>query len=142
MVSFMDYGFKKVGGVEYEKKIYEIMIDNFNKLGIDVQDNSHIFCIQGDAAAVKQELDGFNWFYYFDPFEREIFQETVNHICESLRRKPRRVHIININPKFYDVILNCGCFRLTNQFCVAMRQKVVDIFVSKKEYEVCKGCEK
>jgi hypothetical protein len=53
-----------------------------------------------------------------------------------LKRKPRRIHIININPKYHYVITSSGCFDLTNQFCVAMRQKVVDIFVTKKEYEI------
>lgn len=112
------------------------MIDNFQKLGIDLEDNSNISCIQGDAANVTKDLDGYNWFYYFDPFEREIFEKTIHNICDSLKRKPRKIHIININPKYYDVILNSGCFELTNQFCVAMRQKVVDIFVSKKSYEI------
>ena len=36
---------------------------------------------------------------------------------------------------YSNVILESGCFVLTNQFCVSMRQKVVDIFVSKKKFE-------
>ncbi len=135
MVAFMDYGFKKVGGVEYEPHIYDVMMDNFNKLGIDIQNISDNACIQGDAASVKVELDGYNWFYYFDPFDKEVFEKTIINICDSLKRKPRKIHIININPKFYNVVLNSGCFKLTNQFCAATRQKVVDVFVTKKEYE-------
>ena len=138
MISFLDYGFKKVGGVEYERKIYEIMIDNFSKLGLYFSENTNsaeIQCLQKDATLVTSELDIYNWFYYFDPFEREIFSKTINNICESLKRNPRKIYIISINPMFYDVILDSGYFILTNQFCVATRQKVVDIFVSKKEYE-------
>lgn len=132
LISFMDYGFQKVGGVEYEKDIYEVMLDNFQKLGIELKDNSYISCIQGDAAEVTLELDDYNWFYYFDPFEKEIFEKTIYNICDSLKRKPRKIRIININPKFHDVVLHSGRFELTNQFCVAVRQKVVDVFVSKK----------
>ncbi len=135
LLAFLDYGFRKVGGVEFEKEIYEVMISNFQKLNISTMGRYELSCIQGDARDCREILDGYNWFYYFDPFERNVFAETIKNISESLKRKPRRIYIININPKFYDVILKSGCFTLTNQFCVAMRQKVVDIFVSKKQYE-------
>lgn len=134
MVSFLDYGFRKVGGVEYEKKIFDILTDNFHKLGIRI-DGDRIRCIHGDAVSVREELDEYNWFYYFEPFKKQIFIETIKNIAESLKRKPRRIHILNINPYYYEEILNSGYFVLTNQFWIAMRQKVVDVFVTKREFE-------
>lgn len=134
LIAFLNYGFKKVGGVEFEKKIYEILVLNFNKIGISLEGNT-LLCINGDAVTIKSELDDYNWFYYFDPFDREIFEKTIKNIEESLKRNPRKIHIININPKFYDVILQDGFFVLTNQFEIATRQKVVDVFVTKKEFE-------
>ena len=142
MITFLDYGFKKVGGVEFEKEIYNIMISNFNKLGIAPSNHSEIsadknevICIHGDAGECREVLDGYNWFYYFDPFERTVFVQTIKNIGDSLKRKPRRIHIININPTFHEDIVGSGFFALTNQFCVAMRQRVVDVFVTKNEYE-------
>lgn len=135
MVSFLDYGFERVGGVEYETKIYDELVSNFQKLGIDLKENQNIACIHGDAAKIKTELDAYNWFFYFDPFGNPVFAQTISNICDSLRRKPRKIHIIDINPRFHDLILNSGCFELTNQFWIATRQKVVDVFVSKREYE-------
>ena len=142
MITFLDYGFRKVGGVEFEKEIYNIMMSNFDKIGIGsleesglCEDKYELTCINGDARECREILDGYNWFYYFDPFEREIFAQTVRNICESLTRKPRRIHMISINPTFHDEIVDSGFFVLTNQFCVSMRQRVVDIFVTKKEYE-------
>ncbi len=132
MISFLDYGFHRVGGVEYEKKIYDIMISNFIKLGFDLKE-SNVSCIHGDARNVKEELDGYNWFYYFEPFKENIFIETINNIANSLERKPRKIHIININPRYNEKILETGFFVLTNQFCIATRQKVVDVFVSKRK---------
>lgn len=131
MITFLDYGFKKVGGVEFESAIYDVMMSNFHKLGLTSMGEYDISCIKGDARECRELLDEYNWFYYFDPFGREVFAETVRNITESLKRKPRKIHIININPQFYDEILNSGYFILTNQFCVAMRQKVVDVFVNK-----------
>ncbi len=134
MVAFLDYGFSRVGGVEFESSIYEIMISNFAKLGLNYsenEDNKEILCLHRDASMVTTELDKYNWFYYFDPFAKDIFSKTIENICESLKRNPRKAYIISINPKYYDVILDSGCFVLTNQFCVSVRQKVVDVFVTK-----------
>ncbi len=131
IISFLDYGFKKAGGVEFEKKIYEVMLSNFYNLGIDTKNT--VSCIYGDATKITEALDDYNWFYYFDPFEKDMFVATINNICESLKRKPRKVTVININPTFHDVVLQSGCFMLTNQFTVDMRQRVVDIFISSTE---------
>ena len=122
-------------GVEYETGIYEELISNLSKLGIEYGDGKDVVCIHGDAALINEELDAYNWFYYFDPFDKGIFEKTITNICDSLKRKPRKAHIININPQYHEVILDSGYFVLTNQFCVATRQRVVDIFVTKKEYE-------
>lgn len=110
------------------------MISNFAKLGLNYsenEDNKEILCLHRDASLVTTELDKYNWFYYFDPFAKDIFSKTIENICESLKRNPRKAYIISINPKYYDVILDSGCFVLTNQFCVSVRQKVVDVFVTK-----------
>ena len=125
----------KGGGVEYETKIYEELLSNFQKLDIDLDKHKEISCLHGDAAELKKELDDYNWFYYFDPFEKAIFEKTIYNICDSLKRKPRRIHIICINPRYYQIVLKSGYFDLTNQFCVAVRQKVVDVFVTKKVCE-------
>lgn len=134
MLSFLDYGFQKVGGVEYEKKIYDILTSNFEKLGIDVN-GKQVTCINGDAVDVKSELDEYNWFYYFEPFRKTMFVETIKNITDSIKRKPRKVYIININPVYHNEIIESGFFVLTNQFAIATRQKVVDVFVTKKEFE-------
>jgi len=126
LISFLDYGFNHVGGIEYEKRIYEILEDNLIKLGL----NNDVNCYRGNATDMDEELDDYNWFYFFDPFEKPIFEKVIGHICDSMTRKPRKINIININPKYHEIIINSGNFILTNQFCVDMRQKVVDVFVS------------
>lgn len=134
MVTFLDYGFKKVGGVEYETGIYNTMVSNFEKLGIDVNSGC-VTAINGDAAMLDEELDGYNWFYFFDPFEINIFEKVINNICNSIKRKPRKVHIINILPRYYQLILDTGMFVLTNQFDIMSRQRCVDVFVTKRLLE-------
>lgn len=129
MISFLDYGFSKVGGVEFADNVYEILSENFAKLGIN-PNGDRVSCIHGDATLIKEELDEYNWFYFFDPFDRELFEKVIDNICESIERKPRKAHIISILPRCHDYIEASGKFVLTNQFDIMTRQRVVDVFVT------------
>ena len=81
MVSFLDYGFSHVGGVEYEPKIYEVLMENMDKLNL--RHDGNIECIQGDAAEVNQQLDKYSWFYFNKPFDDSVFFKCIDYICES-----------------------------------------------------------
>ncbi len=126
LISFLDYGFKKVGGAEYEPKIYDVLMDNMQKLGIDTDENVELIC--GDAGKLDTELDQYNWFYFFLPFDNRIFEKCMDSICRSYQRKKRKLHIISISPLSWRCIEDSGIFRLVNQFTVDMRQRVVDVF--------------
>lgn len=130
LFSFLDYGFSQVGGVEYADNVYEILTSNAEKLCNELNDKK-MNCYHGDAALVKEELDEYNWFYLFDPFGRDVFEKVINNICESFNRRPRKIWIINILPKYHDVIEKTGRFVLINQFEIMTRQRVVNIYVSK-----------
>lgn len=128
MISFLDYGFKNVGGVEYEKGTFEVAKNNFSLLNID---NVELVC--GDAREITETLDKYNYFYFFFPFDREIFEVVINNIKASYLRKPRKMHIIYYTAMEYDFIESTGIFRLVNQFTVDSRQRVVGIFDSYEE---------
>ena len=126
LVSFLDYGFKKVGGIEYEPKIYEVLTDNINKLGLE----SYVELLYGDAGELSEELDSYNWFYFFSPFDNYVFKKCIKSICDSYKRNTRKIHIISIAPFEHECIEKTNVFRLTNQFTIDMRQRVVDVFES------------
>lgn len=127
MLTFLDYGFKNVGGVEYSEELYNEARENFRKLGLN---SEAVELIHNDAAKVMNELDNYNWFYFFDPFERQIFEPVISNICLSYKRNPRKINLICINPRYYDVIEESGFFLMTNQFCAATRQKVVNVYTT------------
>ena len=132
MVSFLDYGFKYVGGVEYEPKIYEILVDNMEKLKLE-NEGKVIECIQGNATEVNEPLDKYNWFLFYQPFDESIFTKCMEAIEKSLKRSWRKVHLISVNPNTHRCIEETGKFRLTNQFTISTRQRVVDIFENIEE---------
>lgn len=127
LISFLDYGFDKVGGVEFEKKIYDVLLDNMKKLEIN---SGMLEILYGDAALINEELDHFNWFYFYNPFDEVILKKCMENLSNSYKRHKRKIHIIFFSPKNYACIEETGIFQLTNQFTIDMRQRVVGIFES------------
>lgn len=128
LLTFLHYGFKNIGGVEYEDGLYEVLIDNYTKLGLINSDEYSISLIHGDASKIDKELDSYNYFYYFDPFEESVFVPTIQNICNSVDRKKRHVTLICINPRYHKQILATGKFKLTNSFITNTKQKVCNIY--------------
>lgn len=129
MVSFFDYGFKRVGGVEYEPRIYQLLVENMNRLGLE-KEGKIVECIQGDGAKVKEQLDKYNYFYFYQPFDDSVFRKCIDAICDSLKRCKRKAYIIHIIPLSHKCIEESGYFRLTNQFTIDTRQRVVNVYES------------
>lgn len=130
MVSFWDYGFRNIGGVEYEPGIYDVLMDNMEKL--QAKNYVGLECIQRDAAHVKTELDKYNYFYFFGPFYDDTLSKVISNIAESVQRTRRKIHIIRTYPgqaRFFATLMEpYPDFKLVNQFTVAMKRKVVSIW--------------
>lgn len=122
VLSFLAAGFQRIGAVEYTQSIYGTLIDNLEKMGIllekrkissdtdyEIPDYT-VFCYQGDAAEMKEELDRFNWFFMFNPFPKEVFDKVLKNICESHKRHPRQCHIFYAEPIGHQMILDTGIF--------------------------------
>ena len=125
LVCFLDYGFVHGGGIEYEPQLYSTLVDNMKRLDIP---EDQMECIQGDAAQLETELDKYNWFYFWAPFGEQTFEIVIAHIEESIERKKRKVTIIYNNPQCHRLFEECKSFRLVNQFTIATRQRVVNIY--------------
>lgn len=125
LVSFADYGFSRWGGVEFDKELAAVCFDNMSKLGFN-SDNI-VNLIIDDARCVEKDLDAYNWFYFFDPFDPEIFENCIQNIARSKDRNNRTVNVISIYPKMHRVFLREG-FTLINQFKIDFRQKIVNIY--------------
>ncbi len=121
--SFIAGGFKKIGAVEYTGNIYNVLIGNLNKAGIKYEEKTGvaplqcnrildgtIACYNCDASLMSDELDGYNWFFMFNPFPLEILEKVIGNICSSLERKPRLCHIFYAEPVGHQYILDTGIF--------------------------------
>lgn len=104
LISLSKYPFSKIGGVEISPELVKIAQENIRKLGIR---NVAIEC--GDAAKFK-DLDGYNYFYFFDPFPEIVMQDVLRNLEQSIIDRPRTITIIYLNPFCHELIESRGVF--------------------------------
>jgi SAM-dependent methyltransferase len=109
LISLSKYPFSKISGIEISPELVKIAHNNVRKLGIK---NVDIKCC--DAADFK-ELDGYNYFYFFDPFPRTVMQQVLVNMEKSIMAKPRRITLIYLNPFCHDLIEARGVFKKTKE---------------------------
>jgi hypothetical protein len=107
LVNFHRFGFKMICGVELNSHLCEIARKNLSKLKVE-----GVSILNRDATSLGEELDPFNYFYFYNPFTGSVFRAVLDNLIMSLRRKPRQITIIYNYPIERDVISKCGYFQL------------------------------
>ncbi len=125
LILFQKSGVKKWGGVEYDKQLYNVLLQNFEKMGIGTEQ-----IINGDAAAVGSELDGYNYFFMYNPFQGETFCRTVENMEKSWSRKRRRLTFIYSGPYCHTDVVEHGIFRLSKQIYTDYSVRNVNIYTT------------
>ena len=91
-------------------------------------DDVELELIKGDAGLVKEPLDKYSIFYFFQPFDDAVFTKCIKNIEESIKRRKRKIRIIYINPYIHKVMDGNPNFQLVNQFTISTRQRVVNVW--------------
>lgn len=127
LTSFLDYGFNHIGGVELDRNLYDICIQNFEKLNIS-KNTYEVFC--GNILDMEEELDNFTWFFFFNPLglEAEPYLRVIDNLCDSYRRKKRKMIVIAIDLSYHEYTENTGVFRLRTQLSLDTLKRVCDVF--------------
>jgi SAM-dependent methyltransferase len=97
------FPFKKIIGIETSPKLCKIARENILKFkSTDIQCRD-ISCLCIDARDF--EIINHNAiFYLYNPFDEQVMDTVLSNIGNSLRKYPRKIFIIYINPKHSDVI--------------------------------------
>ena len=104
MATLARYPFHAVHGVEISSELVGIARKNLSKLNLPQCAVYH-----ADAVAFS-ELDDYTYFFMFNPFPELVLKHALANIEVSLRRKPRRIRLIYINPVHEQTILARGIF--------------------------------
>lgn len=102
------YGFQKVGGVEYDEKLYKTCMKNMKKLKLT--DGVSVTC--GDARDYAHYGD-YDVFYFFNPFKDEVMHTVMEKIIQQCRGK--EIMIIYYRPRFTSAIDDSGYFTLVKE---------------------------
>lgn len=119
------YGITRLGGVELVPSIYEQAKINLRELQIDCE------LINGDAT--KCNIDNYNCFFFYNPFNGEIFGQVIQNIEKSYREHPRTIYLIYGNPFEHVQVIRNGYFQLIKQMRVDLYDPLLNIYKIESE---------
>jgi SAM-dependent methyltransferase len=89
----------EVCGVEVDEELYENALDNrayYNTRFRDSLERIEILHGKAEEYEVKRED---TVFYFFNPFEINIFEQVIEHVMENVAQYPRRIFVMMYYPK-------------------------------------------
>mgnify|MGYP001050080727 CR=1 FL=1 len=123
LLLFQRKGIQKIAGVEYDKPLYDILVNNYKKLNVSCEN-----IINGDASCVKKELDDYNYFFMYNPFEGDTFRQVIDNIEESWSRKKRCITFIYSGPYCHQYVVAHKMFQLTKQIYTDYSVRNVNVY--------------
>lgn len=97
---FCKFNFNKISGIEYSESIFQVASNNFSKFPFK---NKAITLFNMDAMKFKK-YDDYNYFYFYNPFDKAIMTVVLNSIKSAKKDLPFR--IIYANPIEHDLVLS------------------------------------
>ncbi|HMQ04462.1 MAG TPA: class I SAM-dependent methyltransferase [Pyrinomonadaceae bacterium] len=90
--------FKRIIGVEFARELHEIAENNIKNFRSPDQQCFQIEAVCTDAT--KFELpDGPLVCYFFDPFEKEVFEKVIRNLEEAIEQDSREIYVLYSNPQ-------------------------------------------
>lgn len=103
----------EVCGIEVDKDLYELALNNrayYNTRFRDTAERIEIINGKAEEYEIRRED---NVFYFFNPFDINIFEQVMEHIIESVEKHPRRIFVMMYYPKEeYRHYMKTKCFKL------------------------------
>ena len=123
-----NYPFGKVAGIEFIANYDAIAKQNFEKNNLAYLET---YCAD---AAKFEDIDEYNYFYFYNPFRGELMQQVIEQIRKSYTRNRRRITVIYLNPQCREMFVDSELFPFT-KFCnfslknrTADRESFIDIY--------------
>lgn len=86
--------FCKVKGIEYDRKIYDRLLDNAEFYHVRFGGQREKFTLLNLKAEDYEIAAEDTCFYFFNPFSKEILEGVLKKILKSVDEKPRKVSVI------------------------------------------------
>lgn len=103
LLIFSLFNFNKISGVEICEDDYNICLENLNKLNL--KDKIDIF---NDNILSFKFFSKYNYFYFYNPFNSEIFEIVVKQLPEKSTVIYKNIHDLDIEVlKKFNFVLFC-----------------------------------
>ena len=105
----------QITGIEINKEMYDIALDNIIKFKQKKKTTSEISVINMDAKDFKS-LDEINKFFFFNPFHLKVFLKIFTLICSSIKKYPRNVTLFFYMPvkSWVQQVESSGVFKFVD----------------------------
>ncbi len=110
LITLAKYPFARITGVELSAELVAIAAENLKKLKI-----TNLQMVVADAVDFT-DLEGYNYFYFFNPFPGNVMSAVIKNIETSLLKKPRKAVIIYFNPQYHEAVVTDSSFVKVAEF--------------------------
>lgn len=121
---FRKAGVGKLGGVEYDPDLYQIGQSNLQKLNME-----NVSLLNTDATLLDEELDGYNYFFMYNPFLGDTFEKVICNIERSYNRRRRQIVFIYSGPYCHDLVIQNNVFKLSKEIYTDYSVRYVYIYM-------------
>jgi hypothetical protein len=104
LIFFSKYNFGRIEGVELIPELNEIARKNIDKRKLKNLKTHNM------DATKYEDIDSYNYFYFYNPFTGDTLKSVVEQIRQSLIRQKRKVTIIYQNPQGRELFIKSGIF--------------------------------
>ena len=124
LLLFQKSGIMRLGGVEYDSEIFETLCDNFKKVGCNTKG-----LLNNDAVLIKKELDEYNYFFMYNPFQGKTFDIVIRNIQESYDRRPRKITFIYSGTYCHNSVIQNSTFKLSKEIYTDYSVRYINVYI-------------
>ncbi len=107
MYMFSQFPFSAIHGVEMSEELARISKENLQKIFPD-DNRFNVFC---ENAFSFSRIDDYNYIYMYNPFPREVIEEFVEILKQSVLRREDKLTVIYQNPQKGSLFEQSGVFK-------------------------------
>ncbi len=99
-------GFKKITGIDFASELCDIARQNITPVKEKFPDKTfRVININATDYNIEDDADVF---FFFNPFNHVVMLAVIKNILRSLKRNPREVFAVYVNPVHKEIFLSAG----------------------------------
>ncbi len=100
------YGYKSIKGIEFAAALSAIAKINLDNIQSKYPETNFSIITENALNYEIEKEDSI--FFFFNPFDESIVLEVVKNILKSLRKYPRKIFVVYINPMHQEIFESAG----------------------------------